>query len=65
MKYLVDSDWVIDYLAGRQHAITLLSSLAKEGLAVSLMTFGEFTKAFTMEETLRKVKRGFVISYEV
>jgi predicted nucleic acid-binding protein len=41
MKYLVDSDWVIDYLAGRQQAITLLSSLAIEGLAISLITFGE------------------------
>jgi tRNA(fMet)-specific endonuclease VapC len=59
MKYLVDSDWVIDYLAGRQHAITLLSSLAKEGLAISLITFGEIYEGIYYGRDPQKSETGF------
>lgn len=41
MKYLVDSDWVVDYLAGKQQAISLLSSVWQDGFAISLITLGE------------------------
>jgi tRNA(fMet)-specific endonuclease VapC len=41
MKYLVDSDYVADYLGARPHAIRLLSSFAKDDLAISLITYGE------------------------
>jgi len=38
MRYLVDSDWVAEYLVEREPAVTLL---APEGIAISLMTYGE------------------------
>lgn len=41
MKYLVDSDWVVDWLAGKSQAVQLLSTLGREGLAISLITYGE------------------------
>src|SRR5438132_1057391 len=41
MKYLVDTDWVVDYLAGKQQAISLLSSAWQDGIAISLITLGE------------------------
>jgi predicted nucleic acid-binding protein len=41
MTYLLDSDWVIAYLAGRRSAVGLLTRLAPEGMAISLMTYGE------------------------
>jgi tRNA(fMet)-specific endonuclease VapC len=41
MKYLVDSDWVVDYPIGKQQAIDLFSSLSHDGIAISLLTFGE------------------------
>ena len=41
MKYLVDSDWVVDYLIGKQQAIDLFSSVSQDGIAISLITFGE------------------------
>lgn len=41
MKYLIDSDWVVDYLIGKQQAIDLLSSVFLDGVAISLITFGE------------------------
>lgn len=59
MKYLVDSDWVIDYLAGRQAAITLLTSLAREGLAVSLITLGEIYEGIYYGRDPQKSEAGF------
>lgn len=41
MNYLVDSDWVIDRLAGRAVAVQLLAALRSDGLAISAITFGE------------------------
>ena len=68
MKYLVDSDWVIDYLVGKQQAIVLLSALAKEGIAVSLITLGEIYEGIyygrdpqSSEEGFRKFLRGVTV----
>jgi len=41
VKYLVDSDWVADYLGDRADAVALLSKLTPDGIAMSLLTFGE------------------------
>src|SRR5947209_19561774 len=41
MKYLVDTDWIVDYLVGKQQAISLLSSAWQDGIAISLITLGE------------------------
>jgi predicted nucleic acid-binding protein len=41
MKYLVDTDWVAEYLKGRDPAVRELNALAPEGLAISLITYGE------------------------
>jgi tRNA(fMet)-specific endonuclease VapC len=39
--YLIDTDWIADYLGGKQSAVDLLESLKDDGLAISLVTFGE------------------------
>ena len=41
MTYLIDTDRVIDLLAGRQEATRLLRSSIGDGLTISLMTYGE------------------------
>ena len=41
MSYLVDSDWVVDYLKGRSGAVSLLDGLFRDGIAISIITFGE------------------------
>ncbi|MHB8620468.1 MAG: type II toxin-antitoxin system VapC family toxin [Chloroflexota bacterium] len=41
MSYLVDSDWMIDALAGVQPALQLLEQLSEDGLAISIITVGE------------------------
>ena len=41
MKYLVDSDYVADYLKGRPTATALLGVLFQDGMAMSIITFAE------------------------
>lgn len=41
IAYLVDSDVVADALKGKTQAVQLLSSLEPDGLAISLITYGE------------------------
>lgn len=44
MPYLIDSDWLIDHLAGLPQAVELLDGLAPEGLAISIITFMEVSQ---------------------
>ena len=44
MKYLADSVWVVDYLIGKQQAIDLFTSVSQDGIAISLITFGEILR---------------------
>ena len=41
MKYLVDSDYVADYLKGRTPSTDLLNTLLQDGIAISMITFAE------------------------
>lgn len=41
MTYIVDTDWVADYLKGRAAAISLLDQLLPNGVALSVITIGE------------------------
>lgn len=38
MTYLLDADWIIDYLSGQQRAHALFPSLLAGGIAISVMT---------------------------
>ena len=41
MTYLLDSDWVADYLKGRESAVAIVDSLYSAGLAISIITYAE------------------------
>jgi len=41
VKYLIDSDVVVDYLDARQPATDILALLLPDGIAISLITYGE------------------------
>ena len=41
MNYLIDSDYVADFLKGRAPATTLLTALFPDGVAISIITFAE------------------------
>jgi len=41
VSYLGDTDWVADWLNGRPDAVQLMATLRQDGLAISLITYGE------------------------
>jgi predicted nucleic acid-binding protein len=41
MTYLLDTDWVISFLNGRPEAVELVRHLADDGIAISIITYGE------------------------
>lgn len=41
MKYLIDTDWLIDHLNGSERARAKLEEFASEGLAISLASLAE------------------------
>jgi len=41
MKYLVDTDWIIHALHGKEKEVTKLLELKKEGLAISVISLAE------------------------
>jgi tRNA(fMet)-specific endonuclease VapC len=47
LRYLVDTDWVIDAFIGTPPSVRLLDRLSDDGLAVSIISYGElFEGAF-------------------
>jgi|SRR4051812_32526589 len=60
MSYLVDTDWVADYLKGRETAVRTLTRLAEDGLAISIITFGEIYEGIYFGRNVEAHERGFV-----
>ena len=58
MRYLVDSDWFIDYLDGLPQGIQLLGALVGDGIGISVITYIEVyqgvqrRRSLVAEETL-------------
>src|SRR6266852_3202311 len=59
MKYLVDSDYVADYLGVNPAAIKLLSSFAKDDLSISLITYGEIYEGIHFGRDPQKITDVF------
>lgn len=51
MRYLIDSDWLIDHLAGDASAERLLSSLADDGIAMSIISYVELYEGILRSPT--------------
>lgn len=41
MKYLIDTDWVIDHLKGEERVVKQLEELASEGIGISVISLAE------------------------
>ncbi len=50
MRYLVDSDWVIDYLNAQPQTIAILQRLEPDGLAISIITYAEVYEGILFSE---------------
>jgi tRNA(fMet)-specific endonuclease VapC len=59
MTYLVDTDYVVDWLKGRPAAIQLLTTLHHDDLAISHMSYGEIYEGIEYGRDRTAAERGF------
>jgi tRNA(fMet)-specific endonuclease VapC len=59
VKYLVDTDWVADYLAGQTAAIRLINSLFRDGAAISIISYSEIQEGILGSYDPRAARQGF------
>jgi hypothetical protein len=59
MIYLVDTDYIADYLKGYKAATTLLNSILSQGISISIITFAEAYEGIIMVRTARNMSKGF------
>jgi tRNA(fMet)-specific endonuclease VapC len=68
MAYLLDSDWVINALAGRRRALSPLEGLSAQHTGVSVITLAEvYQQAFesTNPDAYLATFRGFIAPFRV
>jgi predicted nucleic acid-binding protein len=59
MKYLIDSDWIADWLKGRSNAIQLLDDLTPDGIAIRIVTYGEVYEGIYFGRDSERYERVF------
>jgi tRNA(fMet)-specific endonuclease VapC len=64
MAYLIDSDWVIDQLAEVEEAVALLSQLAEDGIAVSIITYMEVYQGILRSPDQEQAQSQFVAFFD-
>ena len=57
MRYLIDSDWVVDHLANDPEANRLLVRLSDEGIAISIITYIEIYQGVLRSPTPKEAER--------
>jgi len=58
MKYLIDTDWIIDHLSGIEKVKKKLEELAPDGLALSIVSLGEVYEGVFYSRDPRKSERA-------
>jgi predicted nucleic acid-binding protein len=67
MPYLIDADWIINALAQRRQADTILAQLVPDGIAVSIVTVGEiYERAYDLPDPDARLAlfRGFLAPFQ-
>jgi len=59
MRYLVDTDWVVDYLSGQKAADELFTALLPEGIAISIITFSEIYEGIYGSRNPQRAEAAF------
>ncbi len=59
MTYLIDTDWVIDYLNAQAATIATLQTLSPHGLAISIVTYAEVYEGILYGRNPAQAMRGF------
>jgi len=58
MKYLIDTDWIIDHLNGQEKVKKELEELAPEGLALSILSLAEVYEGVFYSRDPRKSEKA-------
>jgi tRNA(fMet)-specific endonuclease VapC len=59
MTYLIDSDWIVDWLKNEPDAVRLLRTIAPDGLAISLISVGEIYEGIYFGHDPSRHERAF------
>ena len=59
MKYLVDTDWVVDYLVGVESARDLFDLLLPNGIAISIITHSEIYEGIYGSPNPKQAEEAF------
>lgn len=60
MRYLVDTDWLVEYLKGKPHIVSRLNELARQGAGISLITYGEVYEGIYFGRNRARHEAGFL-----
>jgi len=58
ISYLIDTDWVIDFLKGKKEIVDTLVSLEKMGLAISVISLAELYEGIYSSDNQTKKMNG-------
>lgn len=58
IAYLIDTDWVIDFLRGKRGVVDRLSSLVDKGLAVSIISLAELYEGVYASDNPERTVKG-------
>ena len=59
MKYLIDSDWIADYLKGRLNAVRCINGLTADGIAVSIVSYAEVYEGIYFGQDRKRHEAAF------
>lgn len=57
MKYLIDTDWIIDHLKGQDKVVRKLEELTPEGMAISVISLAEIYEGVYYSKDLVRSQR--------
>jgi len=59
ISYLIDTDWVIDFLKGKRGIVDRLSSLVDRGLAISIISLAELYEGVYASDNPERTVKGW------
>jgi tRNA(fMet)-specific endonuclease VapC len=57
--YLVDTDWIVDYLKGKENAVKGLQKLFNKGLYISIVSIAKIYEGIIDSKNKENVKKSF------
>ena len=59
MNFLIDSDWLIDFLKGRNQAVKFMSGVDPESIFISVISYGEIYQGILLGKNRTRNERSF------